>query len=93
MQEDEDDYVVVDKEHTYVRPKQRETLPILYHDYELLLHEHKIVSGELSNLVCAFQRAGITGNNRDLWLAAANCVITCMKDVIAEGEKLITEKS
>jgi hypothetical protein len=94
--EEDNDYVVVDKEQkreTIVVPFEKK--PAIHHDYEKLLHQNKIVSTQLKKMVYSLEQAGITGNNRDLWLAAANCVIKCMSDVIVEGEKLIrsTEKS
>ncbi len=94
--EEDNDYVVVDKEQkrqTIVVPSEKRQT--LHHDYEKLLHQNKIVSTQLKKMVYSLEQVGITGNNRDLWLAAANCVIKCMSDVIVEGEKLIktTEKS
>jgi len=89
----EHDYVVVDKQQV-VRPKlappaAAEKLPILHHEYETLLYENKNVSNQLTKMVYSLEQAKVSGNNRDLWLAAANCVIKCMADVISEGEKLI----
>jgi hypothetical protein len=95
--EEEHDYIIVDKEHAnrsslIIPSEKRQTL---HHDYEKLLHQNKIVSTQLKKMVYSLEQAGVTGNNRDLWLAAANCVIKCMSDVIVEGDKLIrsTEKS
>lgn len=94
--EEEHDYIVVDKEQkmqTIVVPPGKK--PVLHDDYEKLLHQNKVVSAGLKKMVYSLEKAGVTGNNRDLWLAAANCVIKCMSDVIIEGEKLIksTEKT
>jgi hypothetical protein len=94
--EEEHDYIVVDKEQkiqTIVVHSEKK--PVLHHDYEQLLHQNKVVSTQLKKMVYSLEKAGVTGNNRDLWLAAANCVIKCMSDVIIEGEKLIksTEKT
>jgi hypothetical protein len=95
--EEDSDYVVVNKEDkrtTLIIPSEKHP-PRLHHDYEKLLHQNKIVSTQLKKMVHSLEQAGVTGNNRDLWLAAANCVIKCMSDVIVEGDKLIrsTEKS
>lgn len=90
--EEEHDYIVVDNEHTNNRPTlviPSKKTPTIHKDYEMLLHKNKIITTQLRNMVYSLEKAGVTGNNRDLWLAAANCVIKCMADVIIEGEKLI----
>ena len=86
--EEDIDFIVVDKE-KQVKPHTKPT-KIIHHDYEKLLHRNKIMTTQLTNMVYALDNAGITGNNRELWLAAANCVIKCMSDVIIEGEKMLT---
>jgi hypothetical protein len=93
--EEDHDYIIVDKEHA-----TRQTLaihaekrPTIHRDYELLLHQNKIISNQLTKMVYSLEKAGVTGNNRDLWVAAANCVIKCMADVIIEGEKLINDST
>jgi hypothetical protein len=92
--EEDNDYVVVEKDQPgYKRQIMPEKPSILHDDYEKLLHKNKIVSTQLKKMVYSLEKAGVTGNNRDLWLAAANCVIKCMSDVIVEGEKLITENA
>lgn len=92
--EEEQDYVVVDKEQS---DRNRQTVVIpsikLNSDYEKLLHQNSVVATKLRKMVYSFEKEGVSGNNLDLWLAAANCVIKCMDDVIVEGEKLITEKT
>lgn len=88
---EDNDYVVVDKEQTEC--KEQIQPPILHDDYVKLLRQNKIVSVQLKKTVHSLEKSGLSGNNRDLWLAAANCVIKCMADVIVEGEKLITEKT
>ena len=89
--EDEQDYVIVDKEQSerYRQP----SIIKLNSDYEQLLNENNVAATKLKKMVYSLEKAGVSGNNRDLWLAAANCVIKCMLDVIIEGEKLITEKT
>jgi hypothetical protein len=90
--EEEHDYVVVDKEQSrntiVVSPQQK---PIIHCDYVKLLHQNKIITSRLVKIVYALEKKGVTGNSRELWLAAANCVIKCMADVIDEGEKLLNE--
>jgi hypothetical protein len=90
--DEEHDYILVDKEQAnIVRPalvNSSEKIH-LHKDYEMLLHQNKLIGCQLSRMVYSLEKAGVTGNNRDLWLAAANCVIKCMADVIIEGEKLI----
>jgi len=76
--EEELDFVVVDKEIK------------LGLEYKRLLNSNAAVSQDLTKMVHSLQKANISGNNRDLWLAAANCVVKCMADVITEGEKLLT---
>lgn len=89
--DEDNDYVVVDKDQPgYKRQIVTQTL---HYDYEQLLHQHRTVSTQLKKMVYSLEKAGVGGNNRDLWLAAANCVIKCMADVIVEGEKLITAKT
>jgi hypothetical protein len=75
--EEELDFVMVDKETK------------LSNEYKRLLSNNASVSNGLVKMVHSLQKAEISGNNRDLWLAAANCVIKCMADVILEGEKLL----
>lgn len=87
VEEEVIDFVVINKEKP-VQPK-----PIIHHDYEKLLHRNKIMTTQLTNIVNELDKAGVAGNNRDLWLAAANCVIKCMVDVICEGEKMLKDKS
>lgn len=93
--EEEHDYVVVDKESadriTLVIPSEKR--PTLHEDYEKLIHQNKIINAQLTKLVYSLEKEGVTGNKRDLWLAAAKCIVKCMADVIIEGNKLITEKS
>jgi hypothetical protein len=90
VEEEVIDFVVINKEKpvTTTPPK-----PIIHHDYEKLLHRNKIMTTQLTNIVNELDKAGVAGNNRDLWLAAANCVIKCMVDVICEGEKMLKDKS
>jgi len=95
--EEEHDYIVVDKDQP---GRKQQTLVIssdpptvLHYDYEQLLYKNRIVSTQLKKIVYSLEKEGVRGNNRDLWVAAANCVIKCMTDVIIEGEKLLTEKS
>jgi hypothetical protein len=85
--EEEHDYIVVDKDQS--GHKRHIQTPILHADYEKLLHQHKIVSTQLNKMVYSLEKSGLSGNNRDLWLDAANSVIKCMADVILEGEKLV----
>lgn len=89
--EDEQDYVVVDKEQS--ERNRQPSIIKLNSDYERLLYENNFVATKLKKMVYSLEKARVSGNNRDLWLAAANCVIKCMADVIIEGEKLITEKT
>lgn len=89
--EDEQDYVIVDKEQS--ERNRQPSIIKLNSDYERLLHENNVAATKLKKMVYSLEKAGVSGNNRDLWLAAANCVIKCMLDVIIEGEKLITEKT
>ncbi len=94
--EEENDFIVVDKDQSGIARKPVEKTVILHPNYEKLLYQNKIVSNQLIKMVHSLEVAGVSGNNRDLWLAAANCVIKCMADVIVEGEKMInvpTEKS
>ena len=88
--EEEHDFVIVNKEQQTKRMivVQKSNLQ---NDFENLLHKNKIITTQLTNIVYSMEKAGITGNDRELWLAAANCVIKCMKDVIIEGEKLIKD--
>ena len=91
VEEEVIDFVVInnkEKPVTTTPPK-----PIIHHDYEKLLHRNKIMTTQLTNIVNELDKAGVAGNNRDLWLAAANCVIKCMVDVICEGEKMLKDKS
>ena len=94
--EEENDYIVVDKDQpgytrkTIVIP---EKIVTLNYDYEKLLYQNKIVTNQLTKMVHSLEQAGVSGNNRDLWLAAAKCVIKCMADVIIEGEKLIKDST
>lgn len=87
VEEEVIDFVVINKE------KPAQPKPIIHNDYEKLLHRNKIMTTQLTNIVNELDKAGIRGNNRDLWLAAANCVIKCMSDVICEGEKMLKDKS
>jgi len=87
VEEEVIDFVVINKE------KPMPSKPIIHHDYEKLLHRNKIMTKQLTNIVNELDKAGVAGNNRDLWLAAANCVIKCMVDVICEGEKMLKDKS
>jgi hypothetical protein len=93
--EEEHDYIVVDKEHahrqTLVIHSQKQ--PTIHKDYEKLLYQNKIVTNQLTKMVHSLEKSGVSGNNRDLWLAAANCVIKCMADVIIEGEKMINDST
>lgn len=91
--EEEHDYVIVDKDQQGKRPTIIVPSEKLHHEYEQLLHQNKIVSTQLKNMVYSLEKSKITGNNRELWISAAKCVIKCMSDVIIEGEKLITEKT
>jgi hypothetical protein len=87
VEEEVIDFVVINKE------KPAQLKPIIHHDYEKLLHRNKIMTTQLTKIVNDLDKAGVAGNNRDLWLAAANCVIKCMVDVICEGEKMLKDKS
>ncbi len=88
VEEEVIDFVVINNKEKPAPPK-----PIIHHDYEKLLHRNKIMTTQLTNIVNELDKAGVAGNNRDLWLAAANCVIKCMVDVICEGEKMLKDKS
>jgi hypothetical protein len=87
--EEEQDYIVVDKDQPGYKRRIPSPTSTLHPDYEKLLHQNKIVSAQLKKMVYSLEKSGLSGNNRDLWLAAANCVIKCMADVIVEGEKLM----
>lgn len=91
--EEDIDFVVIVKEKEKEKEKEKPADKVIHYDYEKLLHHNKIMTTQLTKMVYALDNAKITGNNRELWLAAANCVIKCMADVIIEGEKMLTDKS
>jgi hypothetical protein len=90
--EEEIDFVIVEKDQqpiVRVPISTKKEVDVKDPDYKKILNCNKIATAKLTKIINKLETEGLSGHKRELWIAAANCVIKCMSDVIEEGEKML----